>query len=464
MKLGIAVLYVGLSLLCALGFSASREPVTTSGTRIDPGDNCERVQILWSADNGDSSTATDAVFVPEEGIYVLVNVYPSSVASPSQNEPLGAGSSQGFRLTRTDPDGATENLLEMRGPVEASSMCYDPVHARIYVSGGFSADCVDFDPGTKVDDHVGLAQENCFLSAYGLDGGYEWTSSWNGSYGCDVLVDNKGSVYVAGEYGWEGFDTDTGVFTRVPSGLFVAGEHQPLLTQGQVDAFLIKYTELGDAVWLRTWGGPSDDRIASLVLISPQDIAVGGYAVAPFPWNALPVESKSRLADVVCVKCFHLDGTPRLQSMFDGETVMVSSICHGASNYAFGLARDPYQVFRIAEDGLTHEWYWVSLNAELSAIGALEDGRVLLAGNGAFQNESQETPLCRTVQGVQPGQAFCGYLCPGGSIQTAAVIDRGTGFCLINGFVVGGNDVFVFGDVVQTLEGTTHAFLGRFSL
>ncbi len=141
----------------------------------------------------------------------------------------------------------------------ANGICHGPWD-NVYVTGSFEGN-VDFDPGPTVDIRSGNGRD-AYLVKYHWNGEYDWARTWGGDgfdIGEDVAASPTGYVYTTGCY-WHDvtFDPDN------PG----AVNH----SNGNCDAYLLKYSLEGDYQWVRTWGGEGYDHGYS--------VAISGYNYA----------------------------------------------------------------------------------------------------------------------------------------------------------------------------------------
>jgi hypothetical protein len=107
-----------------------------------------------------------------------------------------------------------------------------------------------------------------YLSRFTSAGDFDWTITWGGtpSYwdtGCQIGIDKLQNVFVAGSYrGTVDFDPGERVDLRTSNGGF--------------DVFLVKYSEDGEYKWVRTFGGPLQDKCRGLAVDGDGDAHVAG--------------------------------------------------------------------------------------------------------------------------------------------------------------------------------------------
>jgi len=222
-------------------------------------------------------------------------------------------------ISKFDSDGNYYWVANFGGPGEDSCNGFVIDYSdNLYASGWFS-NSVDFDPGPGVDIHVSNGLEDCYLTKFTTDGFLTWARTWGGA-GDDqshcVSIDRDNNVF-AGSYfkfsvdfdpsleedwhvangtewdtGFSKFDTDGNfLFAKTFGGpyedetyqvsndeagnIYIAGFFEGLVdldpglgveehnSQGK-DAFLSKFSPIGDFIWARTWGGSGLDFAAGL--------------------------------------------------------------------------------------------------------------------------------------------------------------------------------------------------------
>jgi hypothetical protein len=89
---------------------------------------------------------------------------------------------------------------------------------------GYFGGTVDLDPGSGIDEHVSVGEEDVFLSKFNSAGELAWSKSWGGpegnlytpNVGRGVFIDDAGRIYVTGSFNGE-CDFDPGPDTDVRS-------------------------------------------------------------------------------------------------------------------------------------------------------------------------------------------------------------------------------------------------------
>ncbi|MCC7291506.1 MAG: hypothetical protein IT449_05530 [Phycisphaerales bacterium] len=118
-----------------------------------------------------------------------------------------------------------------------------------FVVGGVFNGKTDFNPTDGKDVRVPEGEDDAFIAAFKQDFSYDWT--WTaGSNGYEnipaIAVDSAGSVYAAGTYSdhlWLG----------------EGNERRKLVSNGDLDVFVIKLSASGELLWFTSFGGPDRD-------------------------------------------------------------------------------------------------------------------------------------------------------------------------------------------------------------
>lgn len=128
----------------------------------------------------------------------------------------------------------------------ATSISIDNLE-NIYITGSFQ-DTVDFDPSVGTAKMISTSNFDIFVLKLDQDGNYKWvktmlgTASTRGSKGNSLKVDDRGNVYIIGNfYETVDFDPNQGVFN--------------LTSVGEQDVFVQKLDSLGNLVWVGSING-----------------------------------------------------------------------------------------------------------------------------------------------------------------------------------------------------------------
>lgn len=120
---------------------------------------------------------------------------------------------------------------------------------NVYVTGKFTGDTIDLDPGPGEVLAFSGGSDDIFLCKFMSNGQLEWGRTIGGS-GSDesrsLVLDEDGNIWITGTFnGTVDFDPGNGV--------------QNLTSLGDRDIFLAKYDQDGDYLWAGAMGGSGDD-------------------------------------------------------------------------------------------------------------------------------------------------------------------------------------------------------------
>ncbi|RJP72851.1 MAG: T9SS C-terminal target domain-containing protein [Ignavibacteriales bacterium] len=107
-------------------------------------------------------------------------------------------------------------------------------------------------------------QRDMFVVKYNSDGDLLWAKSAGGIASGDVaegvVVDKNGNIYVAASF------TDSANY-----------DTQKVISNGSIDASLVKYDQNGNVIWVRTGGGIGEDKTRAVALDDDGNVYVTGY-------------------------------------------------------------------------------------------------------------------------------------------------------------------------------------------
>lgn len=150
---------------------------------------------------------------------------------------------------------------------DTAYQCEADSDGTVYVAGRF-AGTVDFDPTGGVDNHSATGGDDLFLSKLSATGAYQWARTWEGNthwnVGSGLTIDDSGNVYFAGQFE-DSVDFDPGTGTDWHT------------SNGDDDAFLSKFSSIGDFIWARTWGGIGSDAGNQVAWDGDENLYVTGY-------------------------------------------------------------------------------------------------------------------------------------------------------------------------------------------
>ncbi|WP_193172709.1 SBBP repeat-containing protein [Nisaea nitritireducens] len=209
-----------------------------------------------------------------------------SIQVDSSGNSYAAGNFQG--TSDFDPSGVTQNLTSAGGN-DAFFAKYDSSGALVWAKnvGGTDYDAVnsiqvdssgnsyvtgifqgtaDFDPDAGVTNLTSAGLYDTFIAKYDSSGGLVWAKNIGGTendIGLSVAVDSSGNSYVTGDFkGTADFDPGAGTTN--------------LTSAGARDIFIAKYESSGALVWVKSFGGTSDDQGRSVQVDSSGNVHVTG--------------------------------------------------------------------------------------------------------------------------------------------------------------------------------------------
>ncbi|MCK5775539.1 MAG: hypothetical protein KAH25_05160, partial [Bacteroidales bacterium] len=159
----------------------------------------------------------------------------------------------------------------------------------------FSVEGVDFESN---------GGDDLLLFALNEDGGVEWVVSEGGEddeYAQLVKADDEGNVYIAGKF--------TG-------SMVINGEEY--ISNGLFDMYMAKYSNDGDFLWAKTFGGPNSESIITME-IKYNTIVLGGRF---YNYTVIQEDTLFSYSGTdVFVSRFDLDGNLTNQISFGGNSV-----------------------------------------------------------------------------------------------------------------------------------------------
>ncbi|ESU22320.1 hypothetical protein FEDK69T_23030 [Flavobacterium enshiense DK69] len=213
--------------------------------------------------------------------------YGSSIAVDALGNRYVAGSFQG--TADFDPSDATANLTSV-GSTDAFIAKYDSngnylwakafggasgesVNSialssigELYVTGYFY-DTADFDPSVAKAKLTSVGDGDIFIAKYDSSGNYLWAKAMGGpgyDQGDSVAVNSSGEAYITG-YFVDTVDFDPSAATA------------NLISAGQADIFIAKYSSSGSYIWAKRIGGTENDVGNSIALNSSGQVLITGY-------------------------------------------------------------------------------------------------------------------------------------------------------------------------------------------
>lgn len=145
------------------------------------------------------------------------------------------------------------------------SMALD-ANGNIYTTGSFGG-TADFDPGIGTMSLISEGETDVFIRKMDPSGNLLWAKSFGGiyfDYGNCVSLDPSGNVYISGLY-YDTVDFDPGIGVA------------SFISNGNNDAFVAKFDESGNFIWVKTFGGPGSDGGESICFDNDGNVYTTGY-------------------------------------------------------------------------------------------------------------------------------------------------------------------------------------------
>ena len=139
-----------------------------------------------------------------------------------------------------------------------------PTNQYFYVYGRFDT-TVDFDPSGSTTSKTSAGGSDAFLAKFDLDGNFQSVKTLS-STGTDQIYDLKfvdNDFYIVGAFG-NTVDFDLGSGTE---------NHT---ANGTIDAFLAKYTNGEELVWVKNWGAASKSVYGNGLTVSNGNVYISG--------------------------------------------------------------------------------------------------------------------------------------------------------------------------------------------
>jgi hypothetical protein len=144
----------------------------------------------------------------------------------------------------------------------------------VFFSGAFW-NTVDFDPGAGIANLTAVGNSDVFFAKFSSAGTYQLAKSFGGTAN-DVAfylnLDNGGNILVSGYFVLT-VDFDPGANVN------------NLTSAGANDVFFAKYDASGNYLWARRIGAATNDGPGGLVVMSNDDVVVGGFFAGTFDFD-----------------------------------------------------------------------------------------------------------------------------------------------------------------------------------
>ncbi len=140
------------------------------------------------------------------------------------------------------------------------------VAGNVYTTGFFKG-TVDFDPGSGVDNHTSVGESDIFIQKLDINGNFIWAKTFGGSswdFSKSVTINANGNIYILGYFNnTVDFDPGSGTDNHT--------------TAGASDVFIEKLDSNGNFIWVKTFGGSSNDVGNSITIDVFGNICSIGY-------------------------------------------------------------------------------------------------------------------------------------------------------------------------------------------
>lgn len=139
------------------------------------------------------------------------------------------------------------------------------INGNIYTTGSFRL-TADFDPGIGTQNHVSNGNSDVYISKLDSSGNYVWSKSFGGisiDRGGVIATDSDGNVYLGGSYR-DTVDFDPGIGVS------------SIVAQGAFDFFVQKMDRNGNMVWVKSFGGTSQEYIRGIAVDDSKNVYLTG--------------------------------------------------------------------------------------------------------------------------------------------------------------------------------------------
>jgi hypothetical protein len=242
---------------------------------------------IWGSSNSDAvySICTDET----ESLYLTG--YFSGICDfdpgPGENTHDTFGN-EDIYLVKFNPDGVLIWVQTIGGIEDDKGIaCTLDNQHNILLTGWFSSESVDFDPGSGIDSHASGGYMDAFLCKFDSDGNHIWAQTWGGAGydgGGHLMYDGNQNVYISYDFA-QTVDFDPGTGTDIHT------------SNGSQDAYLCKYDLDGNFIWAQTWGGIESDNCADVFGNDTQSIFVTGYFRDTVDFNPDPALEETRVSN-----------------------------------------------------------------------------------------------------------------------------------------------------------------------
>lgn len=137
---------------------------------------------------------------------------------------------------------------------------------NVYTTGRFMG-TVDFDPGEETAEATSAGDWDIYINKLDSNGNYVWAKTFgsaNYDTGVGIDLDKSGNIHVSGTFS-DTVDFDPGT-----------GTHE-VVSNGQGDIVIIKLSNAGEFMWVKTMGGASWDEGLAIKVDNAGNVFTSGY-------------------------------------------------------------------------------------------------------------------------------------------------------------------------------------------
>lgn len=161
------------------------------------------------------------------------------------------------------------NSIGYLGTDYAQTLALDN-NGALYISGEFTSDSIDFDPGPGVftlpNSNPSLTSYDPYLAKYDTSGTLQWVFGLGGTssdFARSVVVAPNGDVLLGGYF--------STTLTPDPAAITT------LTSIGLADCYIARYTSAGSLVWAKGFGGGSTDNLLGLTMHGDSVFSTGTF-------------------------------------------------------------------------------------------------------------------------------------------------------------------------------------------
>lgn len=349
----LLVVIVVIGILAAIGIVSYRTvQINTRDTKRSSSISvlAESLEDYYKKNGSYPSCITMAQSANNVAASVLTGISPDILATPSSSSGVNS-----IQAACADLTGASADLYSYVG--DSSANCTTGTSCSRYIlkyKEESTGSVVTLRSRYGIDKSFaatwgGAGGENASSMTKTSDGGYliaGETDSFGG--GIDAFLskfNSSGVLLWSKTFGGSGTDYTGAILETSDGGIATTG-FTSSFGSGSFDAYLAKYTKDGVLSWSRTWGGADDDRPYALVQTSDGGFAVGGYTVSYDVGNGDAFLAKfTSVGDLSWSRVFGSGGADYINGIVqlsDGDYVVVgdtSSLSYTAGDYDGFIAK-----------------------------------------------------------------------------------------------------------------------------